>query len=79
MFGPTGPPGTYTGGAAALAAGAAQFYSDEVDLLRKSPEPGSYGFNMHIINESTTAMLDIPMRSSISTLQSKIEPGQTIT
>ena len=77
-FGPTGPPDQFTNGLAAMGVATSQFYTGDDNILYKNPEPGSHGFNMHIINDTTTAMLDIPLRSSISAIQTKIKPGQSI-
>jgi len=79
-FGLSGPPGLYAGGGRALFVNATSaFYTGRIDVMTDDPpEDSSYGFNMHTINNTVTAMLDVPVHSNMSDLQRKLKPDQSL-
>jgi len=56
------------------------FHAGRNDIFREDPAFNtSYGYNMHIINETATAMLDMPFQSNMSELQSQLQHGKVLT
>ncbi|KAJ9615498.1 hypothetical protein H2200_001573 [Cladophialophora chaetospira] len=86
-FGPTGPPGLlYV--SSGLGSGQALFHNatsalfagrDDIFHDDDAPPSASFGYNMHVINDTATAMLDIPLATNLSAVQSEIPSGVSLT
>ncbi|KAJ9614555.1 hypothetical protein H2200_002692 [Cladophialophora chaetospira] len=86
-FGPSGPPGLLVPSGRPLFLNATSpLFAGHKDILRQSDIDRqerffnqSYGFNMYVINDTATAMLDLPVSSNMSRLQSSLQHGEVLT
>ena len=79
-YGPTNPPGLYGGsGHLGFINATSPLFSGKILPPLSDPKLNtSYGFNMHIVNETVTAMLDTPTAYHMSSFQSSLTPGSTL-
>ena len=71
-FGLTDPPGTHD-----IGFGLSQFVNATLPWFKEPGINRVYGFNMHVANESVSAMLDGPMPDYISSMQASLHPRQS--
>ncbi|KAL9058022.1 MAG: hypothetical protein Q9162_002014 [Coniocarpon cinnabarinum] len=74
IFGPTGPPGLFQAYGRALLVNTSSPLMKDWRVVSASgfPDNTSLGYNMNIINDTTTAMLDMPFVDNMIDLQSNI-------
>ena len=82
-----GPPGIlYVSGG--LGSGLALFHNvtsalfagrDDIFHDDDAPYNASFGYNMHVINDTATAMLDIPFAKNLSAIQSGLPSSTSLT
>ena len=53
-------------------------YRSDPLLGNQVTETGSFGFNVQILSQNTTALLDAPLASELTHLQTTIEPDETL-
>ena len=74
QFGMIGPPGTQN-----LGFGLSQFVNATLPWFKDPGFPNRvYGFNMHVISENATAMLDGPMPTYVESIQILLRPEQSV-
>ena len=84
-FGPVGPPGFLLDPLAMMLNVSLPFlgnypspYRNDPLLGDQSTETGSFGFNVQILSQNTTALLDAPLASELTRLQTTIKPDETL-
>ena len=83
--GPVGPPGLLQDPLAMMLNVSLPFLRNHLSPYRSDPlletqatETGSFGFNVHILSQNTTALLDAPLASELTQLQTTIGPDETL-
>lgn len=84
-FGPVGPPGLVEGPLTMMLNASLPFlipntptYQSNPLLVSQAARVGSFGFNVQIISENTTALLDAPLANELTYLQSTIDADETL-